>query len=393
MPELKIFGGCKHWGWMLLVILPGWCLAQQDALNTLDLYQTEAPVLCKFTVLEQDPAWIYAVLEFNQPVEDSLWIAYSYIQGEVLIQDSMRVKPRGQRQIFKWAFEQYDQVSAMITIGFNWNGRDWIFQEHFPEIAYHRSGGLSLWQSLIPILKSWIQLGDSVLVQSERSDSVYSYYYSHKFDPARPPMTVRPGKASSSLTIDSVFTLKAGQYYTPDKLGLYFFQSDSSTTLGISLLVTDQYYPRPQDISDLTEPLIYISTKAEYQTLKEDLSSKQALDKFWLSTLGSPQKARATIKDFYQNIEDANALFTSYKEGWKTDRGMIYSIMGPPLQVNKFLDGENWIYSDAAGDELIFQFIKVSNIFSNNHYELFRDKAYDRPWFVAIDRWREGNNP
>lgn len=379
--------------WFGLMLLPQLGLAQEDLPNTLDLYQTETPVQCRFALLDQDPAWIYAVLSFNQRVQDSIWITFSQMTEVSVLTDSILIKPRSQRQILKWNFEQGLPDALIVSISLNWQNRDWLFQEHFPLSALHNTGGVSLWQSSLPVLKSWIQLGDSVMIQSEVSDTVYVYYYSHQFEPARPPMAVRPGTGGGTLNIDTVFSLPANQFYTPDKLGLYFVQSDSSTTAGVSLLVADRYFPKPQEIADLTEPLIYISTKAEYQGIKEDLSSKQALDKFWLSTIGSPQRAKATISDFYQNIEDANTLFTSYKAGWKTDRGLIYSVMGPPLTVNKLLDGENWTYRDAAGEEIVFQFVKVSNIFSNNHYELFRDKSYDRLWFNAIDRWREGNNP
>jgi GWxTD domain-containing protein len=203
-------------------------------------------------------------------------------------------------------------------------------------------------------------------------------------------MAVSPAKGSAPLSIDSIFVLPAGQYFSPDKQGLYLFQADSSGTSGVSLVVTDRQYPEPREITDLTEPLIYISTRREFETLKEDLSNKQALDKFWLSTLESPETARAAIKSYYQNVEEANLLFTSYKEGWKTDRGMIYIILGRPITVKKGPDTEIWSYLDIDGDEINFQFNKVSNIFSNNHYELFRDKSYDRTWFIAIDRWREG---
>lgn len=379
--------------WFCLMLLADLGLAQDNLPNALDLYQTESPVSCSFAVVDQDPTWIYAVLNFRQKVEDSIWVAYSQAIEGFFQQDSILIQPSRQRQVLKWRFDEGYPEAVMITVGFNWKGREWLFQEHFPRTAYHSTGQVSLWQSSLPLLRSWINQGDSVQIQSELSDSVYVYYYSHQFEPARPPMTLRPNKGNGSLTIDSIYTLKADQYYTPDRQGLYFFQSDSTTTLGITVLVTDQYFPKPQEISDLTEPLLYISTRDEFQTLKQNFSSKQALDKFWLSTLGSPERARATISNFYQYIEDSNALFTSYKAGWKTDRGLIYTIMGPPLEVGKLLDGENWIYKNALGEQIIFQFIKVSNIFSNNHYELFRDKSYDRLWFNAIDRWREGSNP
>ena len=396
--SLSKAGNTKNLLFILLVVIfmatfPWVSKAQESVLNTLDLYSVNAPVNCRFSSLDQYPFWVYAELDFNQEVSDSIWISYSLDVAGLIASDSMLVKPENRKHLLKWRFDEGIPASLLITLSCHWKGRDWLFQEHFPMSAYHDPGGISLWDSSNPMFKTWINIGDSVQVRSVNGGILYVYFYGHEFDPARPPMTIRPSGGSASLNIDSVFVIAANQYYTPDEQGLYFFQADSTTTLGVSLLVTDENFPEAREISDLTQPLIYISTRNEYQTLKEDFSSKPELDKFWLSTLGSPEEARTAIKKYYQNIEEANTLFTSYKEGWKTDRGMIYAILGKPLEVNKGLDTETWTYQDFGGDELYFQFKKVQNIFSNNHYELFRDKAYDRPWFIAIDRWREGRVP
>lgn len=363
--------------------------AQEPTVNTLDLYRTNTQVSCSFSTLDQDVFMIYALLDFKEAPVDSLWISYSWQNPDHTVNDSTLVKPGDRQQVLTWSFAN-DNIPPMITVRLNYKSRKWVFQEHFPMDAYHSSGGVSLWQSSYPILKTWIHLGDSILLQSQGNNNVFIYFYDHQFDPSRPPMTVRPAQGSASLTIDSLFTMAAGEYYQPHKQGLYFFQNDTTGTIGTSLVVTDVYFPKPQEVSDLTEPLIYITTRAEYQELQQDFSDKQALDKFWLTTLGSPDKARTAIKNYYQNIENANTLFTSYKEGWKTDRGMIYTVLGAPLEVTKTQDTELWIYRDISGDELRFEFRKVSNIFSNNHYELFRNESYDRQWFIAIDRWREG---
>ncbi len=37
-------------------------------------------------------------------------------------------------------------------------------------------------------------------------------------------------------------------------------------------------------------------------------------------------------------------LFTSYKEGWKTDKGMIFIVLGPPDKVQRSKDREVWTY-------------------------------------------------
>ncbi|GJM28477.1 MAG: hypothetical protein DHS20C17_11120 [Cyclobacteriaceae bacterium] len=365
--------------------------AQDPSVNTLDLYRTGAPVNCTFTAIDRnDSLLVYALVEFTESISESVWISHSWFLSGKEVLDSVMVSTNSRSKVIQWSFSQ-DQVPALITLSLDWKARSWTYQEHFPMNAFHTSGGVWLWRSGLPQMKPWINLGDSIQVVAPDRENIYVYYYGHPFEPARPPMTVNPGKNSGSLSIDSILILKPGTHYKPASIGLYFFQGDSTTTEGTSLVVADESFPQPRKISDLTEPLIYITTRNEFRKLKEDLSNKQAFDKFWLSTLGSADKAREAIRRFYQNAEETNVLFTSYKEGWKTDRGMIYTVIGPPLSIVKDHDTETWIYRGLSGDdELSFVFKKVRNIFSNNHYELFRNKAYDRTWFLAIDRWRKG---
>lgn len=368
------------------------CFGQEESINTLDLYQTDGLVNCRFSLLDQgDSLWIYAALEFKQAVEDSsLWIETSWISSNQIFLDStVLVLEDSKRSIMKWGFTPRT-VPTLFTLSLNWKARTWTFQEHFPMSAYHPSGGLSLRHYSKSILNTWVHYHDSVQINTVGNKMVFTYFYDHEFDPARPPMIIRPGKGSGTLEIDTILVLTPDQKFSPNKPGLYFFQTDSSSTLGTALFVSDKHFPQPQEIKELSEPLIYITTKGEYQKLRKDLTSKQALDKFWLSTVGSPEKARRSIKNFYHNIEVANILFTSYKEGWKTDRGMIYTVLGPPLSVVKEQETETWFYKDIANEEINFVFKKIRNIFSNNHYELLRDKSYDRQWFLAIDRWRDG---
>ena len=370
-----------------------WCLgfAQQENLNTLDLYQINAPVSCQFALTDKnDSIYVYAGLELNQTgIDSSLWVKSSWFQGDQIYKDSTLVMLDGEKPVLNWAFT-YKTIPQLFTIELQWKARSWTFQEHFPVNAYHPSDGLVLEQNESPVFRSWITEQDSVLIAAKRINEIFLYYYHHPFEPARPPMTLKSGTASARLEIDTIRVLSPNQYFKPLNQGLYFFQIDSSSTIGTAILVTDDNYPEPKTITDLTEPLVYITTKNEYQELSKDLSSKQALDKFWLSTVGSPEKARDAIKNFYHNIEVANSLFTSYKEGWKTDRGMIYAVMGPPLSVIKEQKTETWTYKENDNDQLEFVFKKIPNLFSNNHYELIRDKSLDRLWFSAIDRWRDG---
>lgn len=367
---------------------------QKETLNTLDLYQIDTPVTCKFTLTElADSTHIYTRITFSEAVHDSsIWVDVFWTLNEETHQDSIPLKiDKNNQSILIRSFSR-QALPALFGVKLQWKARAWVFQEHFPAGAIYPSGGLSLEFESNPMLRSWIHVRDTILLFAKNSPEIYGYYYSHEFEPARPPMTLRAGQGNDRLRIDTVLVLPPKSYFTTSNQGLYFFQTDSSSTFGSAFFVSDMNYPQPQEIKELTEPLVYITTKSEFQRLKNNLTSKQALDKFWLSTVGSPEKARNSIKNYYHNVEVANELFTSYKEGWKTDRGMIYTVMGPPLSVVKGLDVETWTYTNFTSEGVEFVFKKISNIFSNNHYELLREKSFDQIWFLAIDKWRDGRS-
>ena len=88
------------------------------------------------------------------------------------------------------------------------------------------------------------------------------------------------------------------------------------------------------------------------------------------------ERARTLIREFYTRVESANNYFTSYLEGWKTDRGIIYIIYGVPNVVYKNKDYENWIYGEENNMMSInFTFHRVNNPASNNDFSLSRSPA------------------
>jgi hypothetical protein len=98
----------------------------------------------------------------------------------------------------------------------------------------------------------------------------------------------------------------------------------------------------------------------------------------------------------------SNFYFTSFKEGWRTERGMIYTIYGPPDKVYKSSDGERWGYrkpvikSSWGGgyhleeEYLFFNFKFRENKFSDNDYYLSRSETLVTYWDKAVLSWRNG---
>ena len=94
----------------------------------------------------------------------------------------------------------------------------------------------------------------------------------------------------------------------------------------------------------MIEPLAYLASADEISVIRSAPKPKAALDEFWIKCGGNVEKARELIRIYYTRVLYSNYYFTSYKEGWRTERGMIYIIYGPPDKVYKTTEGESWGY-------------------------------------------------
>ena len=82
----------------------------------------------------------------------------------------------------------------------------------------------------------------------------------------------------------------------------------------------------------------------------------------------------------------ANEFFTTYKEGWKTDRGIIFTVFGMPTTVQKTATYEYWYYKRTSERDLVeFTFDKVDGL-----YLLRRSPSYTQPWSAEVFAWRSG---
>ena len=137
--------------------------------------------------------------------------------------------------------------------------------------------------------------------------------------------------------------------------------------------------------------LRYFSTRNEWDKLNASENSKKEFDDYWMKVTKSEQKARRIIKQYFDQVMLANNYFTNYKEGWKTDKGMIFIIFGNPDEVYRNKEGELWIYKkDDNFQKMRFSFAKVPNIFTDNQYTLLRSNSYQNNWFKAVQLWRRG---
>jgi GWxTD domain-containing protein len=246
-----------------------------------------------------------------------------------------------------------------------------------------------------PIFNSYVNANDTLIISKPAdgaSGTIFVKYYSEIFPPAYAPFdTEKPNR--ESLIPDDEYTLSLNNWQTrfaARKEGLYHFQTDTAQDGGILLYAGRKDYPDFTTSDQLIEPLIYITQSTEYELLTQAENKKLAIDKFWLEAAKNKEKARHLIRVWYTRAKYANVYFTSYKEGWKTDRGMVYMLFGPPDILNYNDLGEKWIYRRDSNNGQEFQFINKNPDISARDYNLKRNLKYTNDWYRAVDSWRQG---
>lgn len=215
------------------------------------------------------------------------------------------------------------------------------------------------------------------------NQKLFGFYYKSNFGAAQPPF-VEAGSPSPFLITDSTFTFQGS--LRPTQPGLYLVQQDSTKAQGIAFLVVDANYPKYTQVAQLAHPLVYITTDDEYLRLTDSKTDKPAFDKVILDITRDRERAKNLMRSYFQRIESANRYFTDYKEGWKTDRGMLYIIYGKPDEVSRTTTTETWYYQTRKAR---FTFHKTGSVFNPENYKLQRDEKYMVDWFSMVDFWRK----
>ena len=103
---------------------------------------------------------------------------------------------------------------------------------------------------------------------------------------------------------------------------------------------------QPQYKKWLNEDVVYIIAPEERRTflrLQTNEEREQFIEAFWQRRNPDPDSLDNTYKEeHYRRIAYANEHFASGIPGWKTDRGKIYIMWGPPDEIDAHPTGGNW---------------------------------------------------
>ena len=129
----------------------------------------------------------------------------------------------------------------------------------------------------------------------------------------------------------------------------------------------------------LNEDVTYIITDQErtaFKLLQTDQEREHFIEQFWLRRDPTPGTIENEYKEeHYRRIAYANEKFSAGVLGWKTDRGRIYIVYGPPDEIEDHSAGGKYVtpdgtttttypfqqwryrYIDAIGENVIVEFV------------------------------------
>jgi len=92
------------------------------------------------------------------------------------------------------------------------------------------------------------------------------------------------------------------------------------------------------DLDQAIEQMKYIAKKDGVKKIQSAPPEKrrEAFLKFWQENDPTPgTEANELMDEYYRRVNYANANFRNFREGWKTDMGMVYIIFGPPGEIER----------------------------------------------------------
>lgn len=177
-------------------------------------------------------------------------------------------------------------------------------------------------------------------------------------------------------------------------------QVDSLQSLSSGGMVSSEYaLMTDADIKEEYESISYIITDAEkkqFEKLSELDARRKFLYDFWKRRDIDPSTTINEFKEEYmKRVAFAKQTYTSaFKKGWKTDRGRVYIVYGPPDDIERFPSSydsepyEIWNYNSIQNG-VVFIFTDRTGqgdyrLAHSNH----RNELQDENWYNQIKKAR-----
>ncbi len=216
---------------------------------------------------------------------------------------------------------------------------------------------------------------------------IYSGMFAPRFDSVavmRDTMFIsdgKPGQVFAQFNVPS-----PGGYQLLTKVYRYRGTMLDTAILARTLMVHRRDFPDARDVDDMIAPLRYIAYRDELDSLKAPSDPQERLkrlNEYWSKTLNPRLR-----DDFYTRVRQANIMFSSHIDGWRTPMGMVYIVIGPPDQVTCQSYDEYWGY-EYQQSLAVFSFgITPEMRFAERPIYILANSPGDSFWSNYIYRWR-----
>jgi GWxTD domain-containing protein len=94
-----------------------------------------------------------------------------------------------------------------------------------------------------------------------------------------------------------------------------------------------------QDLDKAVDQLVYIATPGEIGEIEDAKTPEEKVERyheFWKKRDPTPNTEENEMRnEYYRRVDYANENFSHYVEGWRSDRGMVFIILGSPNNVDR----------------------------------------------------------
>lgn len=383
----------RHFAFLFL--LAGAIAGQTQSLNNINfsyLYNLQAEVEVQIHPVKLGDSIVvfYSVKSTNASITSCTiqWEkkdSYSQRQGGLIIPLDSITLVNGKAE-GKFSFQKPQKPWVLVAkVKNRGSAKQWVYvkqiESHYPVNGYLEKEGEKQWLPYRSAASRYVVHG------SGSGKLIHFSYYKDFFPTPSPPFAEKEFKMDRFLFPDSTFSAAPGQEIGPFSLeGLYLAQEDTLSSDGFSFLAKKAPYPKYNKLGDLKGPLLFVTTREENDQIGAAGEDKAKFDKVILDITNDKERAKNFMRNYFRRVEFANQFFTSYKEGWKTDRGMIFIVFGAPDEVMVNGQQEIWAYKNPRQQ---FAFTKAGSVYHPDHYVLIREKQYTEDWYLTVDLWRK----